>query len=533
MAMTRNEDTNIYDALARAWRGRDDASWLVDEDGQSWSWRDVEATTARIAGCLAEFGLARGDRVAVQVDKSPQALLAWLGIARAGAVFVPINTASTGEEVSWYLADAAPTLAIGRGPRTPWFADRAREAGVAVVLDLGADGEGSWTAALSRAQARLTLLDPAGDAGDVATPAGRGAEPAAIVYTSGTTGRPKGAVLSHTNLIANAGTLARLWRMSSQDVLLHALPVFHVHGLFIALHTAMLAGAGMRLHRTFDAAAVAADLEHASVFMGVPTMYTRLLARTDFTARSCRGMRLFVSGSAPLLPETFRRFRQRTGHTILERYGMSETGMLTSNPCDGERRQGTVGPPLPDVEVRVVDGEDRPLPVGEAGDVQVRGPNVFSGYWRLPGRNAEEFTADGWFRTGDVGVFDADGYLELVGRSKDLIITGGYNVYPKEIELLLDARDDVAESAVVGVPHPDFGEAVVAVLTLGEGAAIDESSLREELKTRLAGYKVPKAVRVVEELPRNSMGKVRKNVLRDLFADLFVDREEVRKASRD
>jgi malonyl-CoA/methylmalonyl-CoA synthetase len=341
---------------------------------------------------------------------------------------------------------------------------------------------------------------------------------AAILYTSGTTGRSKGAMLSHRNLASNARVLHREWEFRPDDVLVHMLPLFHVHGLFVASHCILMNGSAMRFHARFDAARALADFADSTVFMGVPTFYTRLLAEPGLTREACARMRLFVSGSAPLLAETHVAFERRTGHRILERYGMTETGMLTSNPVSGDRRAGSVGPPLPGTEVRVVDDAGEACAPGVIGHVQVRGANVFAGYWRMPEKNEEEFTADGWFRTGDVGSLSADRYLTIVGRSKDLIITGGYNVYPKEIELALDELPDVQESAVVGVPHPDFGEAVTAVVVPKAGARPAEAELIAALKARLANFKVPKRVYVVEELPRNAMGKVQKNVLRDRYA---------------
>ncbi len=494
---------NLYDTLALGFADRLDAPAIVVPDGCTCTYGDVEARTAQVADRLASLGVKAGDRVAAQIDKSVEGLLAYLGTLRAGAVFLPLNPAYKADEVGYFLGDAEPVLAIGR-PDTPWFDDAARAAGVGTVLHLDGEGRGTWADAVATASSAAPT-GPRPDADDMAV----------IVYTSGTTGRSKGAMIGHGNLTSNARALQQLWEFRRDDVLLHALPIFHVHGLFVATHTAMLTGIPMRFHTAFDAAGVAADLPNATVFMGVPTMYTRLLGQAPLTKERCAGMRLFVSGSAPLLPETFHDFSARTGHVILERYGMTETGMNTSNPATGERRAGTVGLPLPGVSVRVVADGDAPVAVGSIGDVQVKGPNVFAGYWRRPDKNAEEFTADGWFRTGDVGQFDADGYLELVGRSKDLIISGGYNVYPKEVELLLDALPGVVESAVVGLPHPDFGEAVTAAVTLQPGAAFDADAVIAKLKAELASFKVPKTIVVVDELPRNAMGKVQKNVLRD------------------
>jgi len=395
----------------------------------------------------------------------------------------------------------------------PWVRELADAAGVAHVYTLDADRTG-------------TLLEQAARQGDRHAPARRRADDlAAILYTSGTTGRSKGAMLTHGNLLSNALTLKDYWDWQPGDVLIHALPIFHVHGLFVASHGALLNGSKMLWLSKFEPRAVIERLPRATVFMGVPTLYVRLLAEPGLTREACARMRLFISGSAPLLIETFREWQARTGHTILERYGMSETVMLTSNPCraaDGERIGGTVGKPLPGVGVRVVDDAGQPCPVGEIGHVQVRGPNVFKGYWRMPEKTAEEFTADGWFRTGDVGRFDERGYLTIVGRSKDLIISGGYNVYPAEIEGHLNEMPGVAESAVVGVPHADFGEGVIAIVVPRPGAQLDEAEMIARLKQQIANYKVPKRIFFEPELPRNAMGKVQKNLLREQHRALFV-----------
>jgi malonyl-CoA/methylmalonyl-CoA synthetase len=379
-------------------------------------------------------------------------------------------------------------------------------AGCSPVLTLDAYGGGTLADAARRCSDHFDTVESGPD------------DLAVLIYTSGTTGRSKGAMVTHRNLLSNAKVLIDFWGFTEQDLLLHALPIFHVHGLFVANHCALLSGATMLWHPRFDPGAVLADLGRATVMMGVPTFYTRLLADPGFDATCCAGVRLFISGSAPLLLETFETFRSRTGKTILERYGMSEAGMIASNPLHGERRGGTVGLPLPGVGVRIADDDDRPVATGQVGGIQVRGENVFAGYWKLPEKTRQEFTADGWFRTGDMGMFDSDGYLSIVGRAKDLIISGGYNVYPKEIELALDALPGVAESAVVGVPHPDFGEAVIAVVVPRQGAQPDAGALIAEVKKNLANYKVPKRLYFVDELPRNAMGKVQKAALREKFA---------------
>ncbi|HBZ69500.1 MAG TPA: malonyl-CoA synthase [Deltaproteobacteria bacterium] len=500
---------DLYGTLATGFRSDLTAPWIELPDGRTLPYRSAEEGSAKVAGLLRSLGVMPGDRVAVQVDKTPEALLLYLGTVRAGAVFLPLNPAYRAEEVAYFLGDAEPAVAVGRPEVAREFEAAASASRVRHVFVLGADGRGSWAEAVGAAS---PVHDDA--------PVGE-SDLASIVYTSGTTGRAKGAMLTHRNLVSNAVTLHTLWGFRSGDVLLHALPIFHVHGLYVATNTAMLNASRIRFQERFDAHEVVEALAGSTVFMGVPTMYTRLLAQPGLTRERCAGVRLFVSGSAPLLPETFERFRERTGHTILERYGMTETGMSTSNPWRGERRAGTVGRPLTGVEVRVVGKDGRPLLAGQVGDVQVRGPNVMPGYWRRPETNVEEFTADGFFRTGDLGVFDTDGYLTLVGRSKDLVISGGLNVYPKEIELLLDALPGVVESAVIGVAHPDLGEGVTAVLVLKAGAQVREAEVLAALRPRLAAFKLPKAVRLVDELPRNAMGKVQKHLLRERFAGLY------------
>lgn len=462
-------------------RGADPGALFIETaDGARMTYGEMWRRTSQLAHAFGELGVGVGDRVGVQVEKSPGAVMLYLACLRSGAVLVPMNPAYTEAEVEYLVGDAEPALFVQDPGEIEDLADR---------------------------QPR-EYDDVDVQPGDLA----------AIVYTSGTTGRPKGAMLSHGNLAANARTLHRIWGFQPDDVLLHALPVFHVHGLFVALNTVLVNGTGMVFLPRFDAATAVAQLDRCTVFMGVPTFYTRLLAEPGFDADACRTMRLFVSGSAPLLASTHREFEQRTGHRILERYGMTETGMLTSNPLDGERRAGTVGPPLPDVEVRVTHPDaatDSDTDSdSEHGDIEVRGPNVFAGYWRRPELAATEFTPDGFFRTGDVGSFDADGYLTIAARAKDVIITGGLNVYPKEVEDVLDQLDGVAESAVVGVPDADFGEAVVAVVVPTADSPRNEAALRSGARNRLAAFKVPKRVLFLDALPRNSMGKVEKARLR-------------------
>ena len=478
---------------------------LLLEDGRTLSYAEAEAASARYAALLAGLGLAPGDRVAVQVEKSPEALLVYLGCLRAGLAYLPLNSAYQEGEVGYFLENAEPRAIIAQPASMAWLEPLARGRGMH-AFSLDDRGGGTLPQAAASAPATFRTVERRGD------------DLAAILYTSGTTGRSKGAMITHRNLASNAEVLHRAWGFRPDDVLVHMLPLFHVHGLFVASHCVLMNGSAMRFHAKFDAKRAIADFARSTVFMGVPTFYTRLLAEPGLTREACARMRLFVSGSAPLLAETHVDFEARTGQRILERYGMTETGMLTSNPLAGERRAGSVGRPLPGTEVRVVDDADRPLPAGEVGHIQVSGPNVFPGYWRMPERNREEFTADGFFRTGDVGSLSADAYLTIVGRSKDLIISGGYNVYPKEIELALDELPGVQESAVVGVPHPDFGEAVTAVVVpKSQSTRPSEAQIIAALKQKLANFKVPKRVYVVDELPRNAMGKVQKNVLRDRY----------------
>ncbi len=498
---------NLYDLLASRFPAEGEAPCLILPDGRRLSYAELESQSARYGALLAEAGLKPGDRVAAQVEKSAEALLLYLGCLRAGCVFLPLNPAYTRGEVAYFLDDARPGLFVCTPERLEEAQELAWACRLPRVHDLGARGEGSLAAAAAQMPARFATVERAD--GDLAS----------IVYTSGTTGRSKGAMLTHRNLAANALVLHKYWGFRPGDVLLHMLPTFHVHGLFVATHCALLNGSPMLFEPKFDAARALRLMQAATVFMGVPTYYTRLLQERGLTREAVAHMRLFISGSAPLLPETFAEFRERTGQSILERYGMTEGGMFTSNPLEGERRGGTVGFPLPGTEVRVVDDSDRPLPAGEIGHIQVRGENVFAGYWRMPEKTREEFTPEGYFRTGDLGRFDADGYLAVIGRDKDLIITGGLNVYPKEIEEAIDALPGVAESAVIGLPHSDFGEAVTAVVVRGKASATTSGeAIIAELKGRLAGFKVPKAVLFVDELPRNAMGKVQKNLLRQRFS---------------
>jgi malonyl-CoA/methylmalonyl-CoA synthetase len=483
---------NLYSLLAARFESARDSACLELEDGTTYSYADLDAHTARYANLLVSLGLKPGDRVAAQIEKSAQAVFLYFGCLRAGIAYLPLNTAYQSAEIAYFVRDAEPAAAFCRPESRAWFS------GVRNILDLDA-------AATQPASFKTVTSAPD--------------DLACIVYTSGTTGRAKGAMLTHRNLGSNATALHAHWAFQHGDVLLHSLPLFHVHGLFVALHTALFNGSRIILLPRFDARLVMRRLPQATVFMGVPTYYVRLLSDPEFDNVLCRGMRLFVSGSAPLLRETFNEFRARTGHTILERYGMTETGMNTSNPYDGERRAGTVGKHLPGVEIRIADEADRSLPVGEIGQIQVRGPNVMPGYWRLPDRRHDDFSADGYFRTGDLGELDGDGYLCIVGREKDLVISGGYNVYPKEIEMLLDELPGVSESAAFGVPHTDLGEALTVAIVPKSGMALTEQEVIAYVKQRLANYKVPKRVVFLPDLPRNAMGKVLKNELRSAYSD--------------
>ena len=500
---------NLYSLLAAHFPKNPAAPCMILPDGRVWTYGDVERASGRMASLIAALGLKPGDRVAAQLEKTPEALVLYLAALRAGMVFLPLNPAYQRHELEYFLGDAKPGLFVCR-PQMRALADElAAKAGVPHVLELDDDGRGS-------------LIEAAATHADAFASVARStADLAAILYTSGTTGRSKGAMLSHGNLAHNARTLHAYWHFQPGDVLLHMLPTFHVHGLFVACHTTLLNGSAMFFEPKFDAARAMRLLPEATVFMGVPTYYVRLLLDPAFGRETCRNIRLFVSGSAPLLKETFDEFQARSGHTILERYGMTEGGMFTSNPYTGERRGGTVGFPLPGTELRIVGAGDTALKAGSVGNIQVHGDNVFLGYWGMPEKTKEEFTADGFFKTGDMGTWDADGYVVISGRSKDLVITGGLNVYPKEIEELIDAMPGVAESAVIGLPHPDFGEAVSAVVVRqnnAAGAALSEASIIAAIKGELANFKVPKWVYLVDQLPRNAMGKVQKNVLREQYS---------------
>ncbi|MBN9057261.1 MAG: malonyl-CoA synthase [Shinella sp. 65-6] len=498
---------HLFDAIRAA--ATPEAVFIETAEGRRWTYGDMIRLSGQMAGALRRLGVAPGDRVAVQVEKSPEALMLYLACLRAGAVYLPLNTAYTLAELDYFIGDAEPRLVVV-DPKARDGVAAIAEAHGGVVETLDATGGGSLVQRAGSEDADFPDADREAD------------DLAAILYTSGTTGRSKGAMLTHDNLLSNALTLRDHWRFTSADRLIHALPIFHTHGLFVASNVTLLSGASMYLLAKFDADETLKLMESATVLMGVPTFYVRLVQHPGLTRAATAGMRLFVSGSAPLLAETHRGFSEKTGHAILERYGMTETNMNTSNPYDGDRVAGTVGFPLPGVSLRVTEPETgKPLPDGETGMIEVRGPNVFKGYWRMPEKTAAEFRADGFFITGDLGRIDGRGYVHIVGRGKDLVISGGYNIYPKEVEAEIDGMPGVVESAVIGVPHPDFGEGVTAVVVRAKGSALDEKAVLDGLKDRLARYKQPKRVLFVDDLPRNTMGKVQKNVLRETYADLY------------
>jgi malonyl-CoA/methylmalonyl-CoA synthetase len=507
--MTLRSNENLYATLQKGFPVDPAAACLVLPDNGEISYGMLQQESARYANLLTSLGVLPGDRVAAQVKKSPQALLLYLGCLRAGAVFIPMNDAYQRHEIGYFLNDATPRLFVCRPQNRSLAEELSAAAGVSKILELHDDGCG-------------TLAEAAAEQADTFATVNRSADDlAAILYTSGTTGQPKGAMLSHGNLADNALVLHNYWGFKPGDVLLHMLPIFHAHGLFVAIHCALLNGSPMLFEPNFDAGRAIELLPKATVFMGVPTYYVRLLAEKEFTRELCSGMRLFISGSAPLLKETFDEFKVRTGHTILERYGMTEGGMFTSNPYDAERRGGTVGFPLPGTTIRIVNDTGEPLNAGEVGNILVRGDQVFTGYWRMPEKTKEEFTEDGFFSTGDMGRRDEDGYISIIGRSRDLIITGGLNVYPKEVEEIIDGLPGVLETAVIGLPDPDLGERVTAVVVRqknGVGESLTETGIILSLKGNLAGFKIPKRVLFLDDLPRNAMGKVQKKLLRQQYA---------------
>lgn len=499
--MSSKSQLNLYSSFRRNFPALE-AVLLTTNAGIFYTYEDAEHCSAQIANYLIEIGLKRGDRVSAQVSKSPQALWLYLAVVRAGMVFHPLNTAYTDEELHFFLQDAAPAMLVCDSNRSDALQALCQSVGTPYLCTLDAEGGGTLMQGAQQCSVRFN------------TAATNAADLAALVYSSGTTGRPKGIMLSHGNLVENISALVDYWGFGEDDCLLHALPIFHVHGLFVAIGCVLMSGGSLRWLHEFDVKTVMQNLPYSTVMMGVPTYYTRLLVERDFNAQHCVRTRLFVSGSAPLLADTFVEFEQRTGHRILERYGMTETGMNTSNPLRGERRAGTVGFPLPGVEVRICGANNKILEGKGVGGLQVRGSNVFSGYWNMPKKTAEDFTSDGFFITGDQACMDEEGYISIVGRSKDMVISGGLNVYPKEIELLIDELSGVKESAVIGLPDTDFGEVVVAVVVLVNDAILSGEQVRGALKARVANFKVPKRVFFVDELPRNAMGKVQKETMR-------------------
>ena len=501
--------TNLYTSLRACFPDDLCRPFAHMPDGDVISYQDVEARSAAFASAIGQLGVKAGDRVAVQAEKSIDMLMLYLGCLRAGAVFLPLNTAYTAGELDYFMRDAAPALFVCDPSNRAAIADLAAQAGVASVETMGDAGNGSLVDLAGASSTQFATVDR--DDSDLA----------AILYTSGTTGRSKGAMISHANLASNAMTLRDYWRYTSDDVLLHALPIFHTHGLFVATNIVLASGASMIFHPRFDLEAVLASLPAATTMMGVPTFYIRLLGDPRFDRALVQHMRLFVSGSAPLSADIHREFLERSGHAILERYGMTETNMNTSNPYDGERIAGTVGLPLPGISIRVTDPDTgKVLKQGDVGMIEIAGPNVFQGYWQMPEKTAAEFR-DGYFMSGDLGLIDQQGYVSIVGRAKDLIISGGYNIYPAEVEAALDELEQVHESAVVGVPHPDLGEGVVAAIVARDPSFTDQSAIAAALADRLARFKQPKKFVFLQELPKNTMGKVQKTVLREAYRDSF------------
>ena len=490
---------NIAARFRRIFEANSERVCLQRPGSRDWTYRDLHQSMGQYANALRSLGVQAGDRIVVQVDKSPEAMALYLGCLEVGGIYVPLNTGYTTDEVAYFVGDADPTVFISgtEGKLGP------------INMTIDSSGSGS-------------LVDLANSQNtESAAVSLEGQDLAAILYTSGTTGRSKGAMLSHDNLMSNAETLIDYWAWQDDDVLLHALPIYHVHGLFVASHCVFLTGTTMIFLPSFNPKEIIEHTKKSTVLMGVPTFYTRLLQYSEFDRQLTEHMRLFISGSAPLTEQTFKLFEEKTDHRILERYGMSETGMIASNPYEGDRLPGTVGYALPDVEVRIANEDGAILEPETIGGIEVRGPNVFSGYWRMPEKTAQEFREDGFFMTGDMGVMNIDGRVSIVGREKDLVISGGLNVYPKEVELLLDTLEGVTESAVIGVPHSDFGEAVVAVVV--GSPSINLAKVDKYLENKLARFKQPKAIYLLDELPRNAMGKIQKNLLRKKYAETFKD----------
>lgn len=498
----------LYDGLFGVHAGKN-TPFLHLPDGKTITHQEFLGTAAQIAYVATQLGLKPGDRVAAQVEKSPEALALYAACAQAGLVFLPLNTAYTVDELTYFIENSGASLIVCDSRSEEKLVPVGTQLG-AKIETLNADGSGTLMDQAAAMPVSFETVDRDGD------------DLAAFLYTSGTTGRSKGAMLTQNNLLSNAKTLVDEWRFTSDDVLLHALPIFHTHGLFVATNVTLAAGSSIIFMPKFDLDEIIERMPNATTMMGVPTFYTRLLDDTRFTNELAAHMRLFISGSAPLLAETHVQFEDRTGHRILERYGMTETNMNTSNPYEGDRRAGTVGFPLPGVELKICDSDGNALPHGEIGEIEVRGPNVFKGYWQMPEKTAAELRENGFFITGDLGRIDEEGYVHIVGRNKDLIISGGYNIYPKEIELVLDDQPGVAESAVIGVPHPDFGETVLGVIIAEPGQSPDLGAMMEAVHNSLARFKHPRKLILLDELPRNTMGKVQKNILRDQYKDMFV-----------
>lgn len=497
---------NLYHQFQKRFPSDLNSLFIETEDGTLYSYGQLEQQSAHLAHLFGTLGLHKGDRVAVQVDKSPQAVFLYLACLRTGLIFLPLNPAYKKHEMEYFLDNSDPGLVVVSPQSLETIKESLMGDRTPSIETLDDQGKGTL---MEKAYNQSDKFDTVKCSGD---------DIASILYTSGTTGKPKGAMITHRNLSSNAMTLHQYWAWQPNDVLLHALPIFHVHGLFVACNCVLMNGSGMIFLPKFDAKKIIKYLPRSTVMMGVPTFYTRLLACQDFTADICSNMRLFISGSAPLQEQTFEAFRRRIGHTIIERYGMTETGMNTSNPLNGKRMAGTVGFPLPGISARVVDNNLNILPAGGKGNLEIKGPNVFPGYWRMPEKTAEDFTADGYFKTGDISIIDKQGYVSIVGRTKDLVISGGYNIYPQEVELCIDEMKQVQESAVIGIPHPDFGEAVTAVVVRrSQDPDLTEEALIQHVKANLATYKVPKHVFFVDELPRNTMGKVQKKLLRERY----------------
>jgi len=501
-------NSNIYELFYSKFPSDPEAVFLEHEQG-SLLYSQVENETGKLAGLLKQLGVKKGDRVIVQVDKSAEAVLLYLTCLRVAAIFIPLNTAYTAEEVKYFMGDANPHLIVCRPQDYETTVKNAKELNVPHVMTL--DEQGCGSLADAKASAPINTNTEHCSVSDTAC----------ILYTSGTTGRPKGAMLSHDNLSSNAKVLQSYWHWEAGDVLLHALPIFHVHGLFVALHCALLNGSKVIFLSKFSLPAIKENLPRSTVMMGVPTFYVRLLEDPEFTTDMCNNMRLFIAGSAPLLAETFKAFENVSGHKILERYGMTEAGMITSNPYDGDRIPSTVGFPLPEVSARVADDKGNEIERGEVGILEIKGPNVFQGYWCMPEKTAEEFRDDGFFITGDMATMDQEGRISIVGRAKDLVISGGYNVYPKEVENAIDEIDGVKESAIIGVPHPDFGEGVTAIIIKESHSDITEENVMSYLKEKIARFKQPNKIFFLDELPRNTMGKVQKKALRDTYRDIY------------